>query len=217
MRKFDGLESLVGEYDYKKVILTGCTHFNHTNIIKFERTNFATIEEHDLTIIGLINDKVESIGPGALLIHLGDVGFPDIMKRVNCKKVLIRGNHDVYPDETYLAVFDYIYKGPQYIGDRFMLSHEPRIKEDGIINIHAHLHNSVMIEQIEKKNYHNVGIHMSWNPKDGNQIYKREGYYIPTLDEFSYYFKFQPKINYKFGKEPFYNSYKWISGDNVDK
>ena len=79
------------------------------------------------------------------LVHLGDVGNLDFIKRLKCKKVLIMGNHDQSIGKME-KVFDEVYDGPLWISQKLVLSHEPICLEVGItrepiaFNIHGHDH-----------------------------------------------------------------------------
>ena len=78
---------------------TSDTHFNHTNILKYEPNTrpFATIEEMNETIISNWNKVV---GEEDTIYVLGDffmgllTDIEPIFKRLNGKVILIRGNHD---------------------------------------------------------------------------------------------------------------------------
>lgn len=73
------------------------------------------------------------------LIILGDVGDPTYVDRLKAgHKVLISGNHD---SGKVFKHFDEVYRGPLFIADRIVLSHEPIFGlEDFCINIHGHCH-----------------------------------------------------------------------------
>lgn len=79
------------------------------------------------------------------LIHLGDVGSIDWMKKIKSYKVLIMGNHD-QSIEKMQEVFNEVYSGPLWIGQKLVLSHEPIVIEDThfgmpvAFNIHGHDH-----------------------------------------------------------------------------
>ena len=45
-----------------------------------------------------------------------------------------------YNEEFYLEIFNEIYNHPLYLTDRLLLSHIPRMIEDGNINVHGHTH-----------------------------------------------------------------------------
>ena len=86
------------------------THFGHKNLLLFERKAFATIEEHDEYIINAINKIIK---PTDTLIHLGDVGNVEMVRRLNGHKELILGNHDQRPIKEYLGYFVGIVTGKQ--------------------------------------------------------------------------------------------------------
>ena len=79
------------------------------------------------------------------LIHLGDVGDPQMFSEVKAYKVLIMGNHDATVTK-FQNIFDEIYTGPLWIAEKLVLSHEPLCLESSItrnpiaFNIHGHDH-----------------------------------------------------------------------------
>lgn len=74
------------------------------------------------------------------MIHLGDVGNPEYLCELKCRKVLILGNHD-YTATKFKPYFDEIYSGPLFIGEKILLSHEPINLGNIAFNIHGHDHN----------------------------------------------------------------------------
>lgn len=133
------------------------THFGHTNSWqKFKLPNgdplrpFTSTEEMDEAMVERWNTVV---GPHDTVYHLGDVVINrkslHHVKRLNGKKRLIRGNHDIFKDEDYRdAGFDALY-GVRVFVDKFILSHVPLhvdcITERFRVNVHGHLHaNRVM-------------------------------------------------------------------------
>lgn len=120
-------------------------HFGHSNILKFERYEFNSIEEHDSYIMHTLE---RTLHKDDVLYHLGDFGFPseDIVSRwkeLSCKKIGIAGNHDI-PKNKYEKFFDEYYTHPIYITKRIVLSHEPIKCNDDCINVHGHLHASTL-------------------------------------------------------------------------
>ena len=79
------------------------------------------------------------------LIHLGDIGNLEYIKKLKCYKVLIMGNHD-QSIQKMQEVFDEVYSGPLWISQKLVLSHEPIEIKAGIMadriafNIHGHDH-----------------------------------------------------------------------------
>ena len=133
------------------------THFGHTNSWeKFKLPDgsplrpFTSNEEMDETMIERWNAKVK---PNDVVYHLGDVVINrkhlHLVKRLNGKKRLVRGNHDIFKDKDYYEVgFESLY-GVRVFTDKFILSHIPlhpdSITERFKVNVHGHLHaNEVM-------------------------------------------------------------------------
>lgn len=89
------------------VYLTSDLHFNHCNILKYEPISrpFASVVEMNEAIIANWNSKVR---PEDTVYVLGDLSMGEVknsvelIKRLNGKIVLIRGNHD---NEKRLAVY----------------------------------------------------------------------------------------------------------------
>lgn len=81
----------------------------------------------------------KSIRGGDTFVCLGDVGDPEIARKIKAKrKVLLLGNHDKACD--YRDIFDEIYDGPLMIAEKIMLSHEPVQGLKWCVNIHGHDH-----------------------------------------------------------------------------
>lgn len=108
------------------------THFNDEELyVGTKRIERADADEY----VKLINSKV---GRKDTLIHLGDVGDLEAMKKVRGYKILIMGNHDTGVTK-YKEVFDEVYTGPVQIGEKLILSHEP-LECGWAFNIHGHIH-----------------------------------------------------------------------------
>lgn len=130
------------------------THFGHANILKFKRDDgtplrpFASIEEHDETLIENWNKVVRPVDK---VYHLGDVVINrkalGILPRLNGKKRLIRGNHDIFKTKEYLEHFDEILAYRAFVKEGFICSHVP-IHPESLsrwrANVHGHLHHNVV-------------------------------------------------------------------------
>lgn len=140
------------------IYFTSDFHFGHEIIIELERISFPNINTHDNAIM----DILEQLSSSDVLYFLGDLGWPDeeITKRLKslaCKKYMIIGNHDKYKVESYETNYGFkVYKYPIWISKRVVLSHYPIPVEEGVVNIHGHLHNSIL----DMENYVNANIHM---------------------------------------------------------
>ncbi len=122
-------------------------HFGHKNILGYEKDTrqFSDIEEMNETLIERWNSAVK---PLDTVYHLGDFCFGRanliIAARLNGKKRLILGNHDVYPSGDYLKYFDKLHG--MIFWKRCVLSHMP-IHPNGLglrwfLNLHGHLHSN---------------------------------------------------------------------------
>lgn len=127
------------------------THFGHKNIITFtdnegKRTRpFDTIEDHDNHIIENWNKVVR---PCDRVYMMGDVvmnrkNLP-ILNKLNGKKVLIKGNHDIFKLKDYIPYFYDIraYKIMPKYGIIFshIPLHDNQLQGRWKINFHGHMH-----------------------------------------------------------------------------
>lgn len=162
-------------------------HFGHQTIRNVERFEFETIEEHDKKLVEIINSVVKDTDT---LYILGDIGNIEPVRLINGRKILIKGNHDKMSRNKYLGYFAEVYDYPVYFNRRVLLSHEPHPVEDHILNIHGHLHGSVL----DSKNHLNLSAAMvDYKPMSENDIQK----HIAEL----------PKANRKFLQEWFADLY----------
>lgn len=113
-----------------KIFLTSDQHFGHQNIIKYCNRPFDFSLEGVIDCIKTIFERYnEKVSDDDIVFHLGDVAFLNktnkdmfktILKNLKGKKILIRGNHDKFPDSFYeecgfLAVEDYIILGDYFL------------------------------------------------------------------------------------------------------
>lgn len=129
------------------VFLISDTHFGHANIIKYAGRPFDSVEEMNEAMVDNWNSVVKQ---GDKVYHLGDVTMNskslDILSRLNGRKVLIRGNHDIQKLKFYTPHF-YDIRGSHEL-DNFILTHIPVALEQSARypqgNIHGHLHEKNM-------------------------------------------------------------------------
>ena len=137
------------------VFLTSDTHFGHVNICKF--TNYDgspvrpwdSVEEMDEEMVKRWN---ETVSPKDKVYHLGDVVINRralaTLDRLNGDKVLIKGNHDIFPLKDYVKHFRDI-RG-YHVMNGMILSHIP-ISKDSIArfgtNIHGHTHGNRVLNE----------------------------------------------------------------------
>ena len=80
-----------------KVFMTGCSHYNHFNIIKLCNRPFNSVEEMDEQ---LIENHNKVVGKKDVVYHHGDFAYKGradssvITKRLNGRIIMLQGNHD---------------------------------------------------------------------------------------------------------------------------
>jgi calcineurin-like phosphoesterase family protein len=150
-------------------------HLGHTNSWeKFKLADgsplrsFSSNEEMNETMIERHNAKVKEQDT---VYFLGDVvinkRYLELVKRMNGRKILIRGNHDIFKDEEYReAGFEQLH-GVRVFVDKFILSHIPLhpdcVTERFRVNVHGHLHANEV---------------MSWQVIDEDIVYKPDPRYL---------------------------------------
>ena len=126
------------------IFFTGCTHFDHANIIPLAKRPFADVDEMNETLVERWNARVR---PNDTVYHLGDFAYKrhyDWSKRLNGRIEFVLGNHD---DEREFKFCDFsyqIYRKIRHEKRRFVLFHYPIEDWDGrwrgYIHLHAHTH-----------------------------------------------------------------------------
>ena len=138
------------------VFLIADTHFGHANICKFVNYDgskvrpWENVEEMDEAMVERWNLVVR---PFDKVYHLGDVAIAKrslvTLSRLNGKKVLIRGNHDIFNLKDYTPYF-YDIRGSHKLNN-FVLSHIP-VHPATITNrwcagnVHGHLHGNWVMD-----------------------------------------------------------------------
>lgn len=134
----------------RDVWLISDTHFNHSNILTFENGRghqFSGVDQMNYHMLERWNDTVK---PGDIVYHLGDVFFGDkqwfktFWPKLHGSKRLIVGNHD---DVKFLSAGGFFQKImmwriiPEY---KVVLTHVPILMDQGNhkyeYNIHGHIH-----------------------------------------------------------------------------
>lgn len=148
------------------------THFGHENIIKFTDDKgdrirpFNSVEEMDEKMVENWNRVVR---PQDRIYHLGDVAINRrclaILSRLNGKKVLIKGNHDIFKLKDYTEFFEDIRAYKVFPKYGVICSHIPvhpnQLEARFKLNIHGHMHQNV----IKDSRYVNICVeHTDYTP-----------------------------------------------------
>jgi calcineurin-like phosphoesterase family protein len=152
------------------------THFGHRGIIQYEseKRPFQTLEEHDEALIANWNNTVKSDDK---VYHVGDFCLNwrslSVAKRLNGRKILIMGNHDIFRTEEYLEVgFERVQGALQF--ENLILTHIPvhpqQLEHRFFANVHGHLHS----KKLPDWRYLNVSVeHINLTPITLEEVYSR--------------------------------------------
>jgi calcineurin-like phosphoesterase family protein len=136
--------------------VTADTHFGHAKSLSFIRPDgealrpFSSCEEMDETMVERWNAKV---GKRDTIYHLGDVVIPraslKILDRLNGRKILIRGNHDLGRLSDFSKYFEdvrgaFFHNGDSTMRGGLIFTHIPVhpacLSGHYLGNVHGHLH-----------------------------------------------------------------------------
>lgn len=127
------------------------THFGHENVIKYDNRPFKSAIDMETEIIKRWNNNVK---PSDTVYHLGDFAFlstdlqASILKELNGRKILIRGNHDKSQSACERAGWDYVCDGLLITlnGLDILCIHDPsRVSNSNYFSgfvLHGHTHKS---------------------------------------------------------------------------
>lgn len=133
-----------------KTFFIADTHFFEEPIRLYENRPFENAEAMNEAIIANWN---KTVTPEDTVWHLGDFGAEgceaDILKRLNGRVLLVRGNHDTKPNTYYReAGFAEVYDLPVLYQNFFILSHEPIYVNTNMpyANLFGHVHASPLFK-----------------------------------------------------------------------
>ena len=152
-------------------------HFGHDNILTFNNYDGTPVRVFDDLISmhdAMIYNHNSVVKKSDTVYFLGDVAielpYLTNLARMNGKKVLIKGNHDIFHINHYLKYFDDIC-GTVTVVDNFVLSHIPihpnSISQRWKANVHGHLHGNT----IKDPRYLNVSMEqINYIPIEHSQV-----------------------------------------------
>lgn len=132
-------------------------HFGDPDIIKFENRPFSSVDEMNKELIERWNCVVDNEDTvfilGDFTVYV-DERAHDIVEQLNGKKILIKGNHDVFADSVYFNMgFDCVYDYPIIYDNFFILSHNPLYINESMpyANIFGHVHSNPIYKTYTKR------------------------------------------------------------------
>ena len=160
------------------IYFTADMHFDHANIIKHSNRPFASVDEMNENIIARFNSKV---GPKDSLYILGDAVWGsgsvsranEILKRLNGKKFLIRGNHDRFLNhqEFDQSIFEWVKDLDKVVhqGTKFIMCHYLMLEWEGYyqgsLHCYGHVHDSYFKDE---ERYHGAAKLATLGPRAFN-------------------------------------------------
>jgi len=178
------------------------THFGHTNFLKFTDDSGKLIRPFD-SVDAMDDYMVEKwnsvVRDEDRVYHLGDVAMNRrcirTLERLKGRKVLIRGNHDIFKLKDYLPYFEDIRAYKIFPKAGVICSHIPihprQFQGRWVLNIHGHLHQNMVKEADEvtpDKRYYNICVeNVDYTPQDYDDIIKKfnlnnRGQYVEARD-----------------------------------
>lgn len=142
-----------------KIFFIADTHFGDENIIRYENRPFSTVYEMDNALISNWNKTVSNRDEVFLL---GDFSMYnreksiEIGKKLNGKKTLILGNHDIQSEQFYLDCgVSSVIRYPIVYQNFWILSHEPMYINNTMpyANIFGHVHGNIMYKTVTSQSY----------------------------------------------------------------
>ena len=169
------------------------THFGHSKSLSFLRPDgsllrpFSCVEEMDQVIAERWNAKV---GKRDTIYHLGDVVIPraslKVLDRLNGRKILIRGNHDIGKLSDFSKYFEdvrgaFFHNGDSTMRGGLVFTHIPVhpscLQGHYLGNVHGHLHCHQILNdgQVDKRYF--------------NACVERNGFAPVAFEEIKDYFR----------------------------
>lgn len=162
---------------------TSDQHFGHRNFLNFLNEEgrqirpFSSVEEMDEYMVQQWNSVVQ---PNDTVVSLGDIAIRrkslQILERLNGRKILLRGNHDIFKTSDYLKYFDEIRSVEVKPGAKLIFSHypvHPDSLKPGYVNVHGHIHEKVvMVDGIPDPRYFNISVERTdYTPIEWNDLF----------------------------------------------
>ena len=129
-------------------------HFYHANIIKYCNRSSKDIYEDLETMLNIHNSVISNedicIVVGDYTLTRSKDELNSLTKKLNCKKILVKGNHDYYSDRDYIEagfikVFDKLEIG------KYMFNHYPNPDYLDKILVCGHTHKEFNFNDLQKR------------------------------------------------------------------
>jgi calcineurin-like phosphoesterase family protein len=140
-----------------RIFFVADTHFGDEAILHYENRPFKTVDEMDSSIIKDWNKTVDDSDTVFVIGDFGGVGREKkILNKLNGKKILIKGNHDLKSNQEYrLDGFAEVYDFPVIFEEFWILSHAPIYVNTNMpyANIFGHVHNNPIFKDYSNQHF----------------------------------------------------------------
>lgn len=133
-----------------RIFYTSDLHLGHFNAIRFDKRPWSNVEDMDEGLVQRWNAKVNK---DDTVYILGDISWykgvqktVELLKKLNGKKILIRGNHDYCYKQEFINCFEKVVDYLEIKDGKYdiVLSHYPILfyknQRYGWIHLYGHLH-----------------------------------------------------------------------------
>lgn len=176
------------------IYFTADMHFGHRAIITMQNRPFESVEEMNRVLLQNFNAVVQKDDTvyiiGDICHHMKIEDADNLIKKLNGKKYLVRGNHDKnYDPRLFEDIQDFM--NISVYGNSFSLMHYPMLswpkKGSGSYHLHGHIHARMEYNESNRSDgqrRYDVGVDANnYYPVSVKQIVDFWGKYKP--DEFS--------------------------------
>ena len=133
------------------------THFGEDNIRRYENRPLETAEEMDVSLIKNWNSVISNDDEVYVLGDFGgDKKEADILSKLNGKKYLVKGNHDIHSNEyNRNAGFAEVYDMPVLYKGFWILSHDAIYVNSNMpyANLFGHVHNIPIVKDYSSQHF----------------------------------------------------------------
>lgn len=161
----------------KKIFLIADTHFGDEGMRKYENRPFADVTDMDEELVSRWNEAVSADDAVYVLGDFGAEGYEaEILGRLNGRKFLVKGNHDIKSNGEYRSFgFEEVYDYPIIIDGFWILSHEPLYVNTNMpyANLFGHVHNSPLIKDYSSQHYCVSAERVNYTPIDFEVVKQR--------------------------------------------
>lgn len=132
-------------------------HFGESAICRYENRPFENVSQIDAELIARWNSVVTPVDTVYVLGDFGAAGYEaEILRQLNGRKYLIKGNHDTKSNAEYRAFgFDEVYDYPIILDGFWILSHNALYVNTNMpcANLFGHVHNSPIVKDYSAQHH----------------------------------------------------------------